>query len=286
MLVTRHHALPTLLVTPARGEDLVAAVASALAQHAVGNAWIVGHGTLDEVEVRDGETTRTFATPSRVVALHGRAIGGTTLVLSATVSRSTVRGPELLVGDVVRARAGMLEVMITPLITAPATEVGEARDHPSEGGVRGDGGDRDDGDDREVAPALERAAAKPAIDPTSPWGALAKASAEAAASPVRVPTRVVAKPASPPTALPTPAAPVPPRRIARVEEETYPDVGDVLDHFAFGRCVVLRSDGDELLVQNPTSGRTRTIRLSALQQHGPFDEEGKRLYRLTQRRGA
>ena len=55
-------------------------------------------------------------------------------------------------------------------------------------------------------------------------------------------------------------------------------------NFAFGRCLVLRSDGDELLVQHPASGRTRTIRLSALQAQPPVDEDGKRLFKLTQRR--
>ena len=271
-----------------RGDDVLQVLRERLAERAVGNAWIVGRGTFDEVELRDGETTRTFATTSRIVSLDGRATAGDgegALALAATVSRNAMRGPaEFLVGDVVRAIAGNLELLVTPLDVQPPL----ARD------------EREESDVTAIASA-PRAVGRPA--PPAPWAALAEASAEAherpavvrtppasaraiAAAPApRAPTYDPRKPGSGPSPLPPPSAPIPPRRKS-IDEEIYPEPGDLLDHFTFGRCVVLRSDGDEMLVQNPNSGRTRTIRISALHAEEPTEEDGKRLFRLTQRRSS
>jgi len=278
-----------IVIAPRRGDDVLHLLRTALAENAVGNAWIVGRGTFEEIELRDGEITRTFATTSRIVALDGRARAGNgegEIALAATVARSTARGPEFLVGDVVRALAGTMELLVTPLELQAGAHDESPRRHPDE-------------IDEAPAPRAPRAEGPP-----SPWAALADASAEAQSRPAPSPTRAATpnvrsaaaiaparaatydprSPGTGPTPLPPPAAPVPPRRKS-IDEEIYPEPGDLLDHFAFGRCIVLRSDGDEMLVQNPTSGRTRTIRISALHASQPTDEDGKRLFRLTQRRG-
>ena len=283
----RHLPRPPFAILLHRGDDVLQVLRAQLAEQAIGNAWIVGRGTFDEVELRDGESTRTFATTCRVVSLDGRAAageGGGALTLAATVSRNAARGPEFLVGDVVRATAGTLELLVTPLDLGALPE-------------RDAGRDERDGPEN-VADRSPRGAER-AIAPPAPWAALAEASAEAHERPVvvrspspvqravpvaaRAPTYDPRKPGSGPSPLPPPTAPIPPRRKS-IDEEIYPEPGDLLDHFTFGRCVVLRSDGDEMLVQNPSSGRTRTIRVSALHAEEPTEEDGKRLFRLTQRR--
>lgn len=266
-IVTVHRPRPVLLVVPSRGEELRAATAEALAGRAVGHAWIVGRGTLDEVELEESGARRTFATPTRIVSLEGRATagqGGGVLSLSATVARKTPQGVELLTGDLVRAVAHEVELMITPLDPI-ATDAASEREMENESDA-----------------PHEAVVTPPAPAANDPWAAVAKASASApSAGAVRA--RVVPPP---PAALAPPAAPPTPPRRKTVDDEIYPEPGDLLDHFAFGRCIVLRSDGDELLVQHPASGRTRTIRLSALQASGPVDDDGKRLFKLTQRRSS
>ena len=60
--------------------------------------------------------------------------------------------------------------------------------------------------------------------------------------------------------------PLRPMKPAAVEEEEqiYPDAGDVVEHFAFGRCEVLRSDGDRLHLKVGKDGRIREIALEML----------------------
>ena len=57
--------------------------------------------------------------------------------------------------------------------------------------------------------------------------------------------------AASPTFSRLPMKPVKPTVVE--EEQVYPDAGDVVEHFAFGRCEVVKSDGDV-----PTSGSART----------------------------
>lgn len=284
-----------LLLTVEAGEELTEAITSALAEHGVGHAWIEAQGTLREVAVQDPGGERTFATTSRIVALHGHATAGGNgrgaLRLSATVARSSLRGPELLAGSVTRAVAEEVRLLVTTLepTVAKSRRDDGADEDAAESRRDDDEATEDTIDDDAPAPRAgsRRDDPKPKAAASSPWAALADASAEAQAPPpravVRGATAPVRKAPPPSPALPPPAAPTPPRRKS-IDQEIYPEPGDLIDHFAFGRCAVLRSDGDELLVQHPGSGRTRTIRLSALHANEPVDEDGKRLFRLTQRR--
>jgi len=43
-----------------------------------------------------------------------------------------------------------------------------------------------------------------------------------------------------------------------------PEAGDVVDHFAFGRCDVVKSDGDRLHLRIHKDGRIREIALEML----------------------
>jgi hypothetical protein len=47
-------------------------------------------------------------------------------------------------------------------------------------------------------------------------------------------------------------------------EHIYPDAGDVVEHFAFGRCEVVKSDGDRLHLRLGKDGRVKEIALEML----------------------
>jgi hypothetical protein len=59
-----------------------------------------------------------------------------------------------------------------------------------------------------------------------------------------------------------PPKPVRPRQ--EEEEHVYPDAGDVVEHFAFGRCEVVKSDGDRLHLRLGKDGRIKEIALEML----------------------
>ncbi|MDB4940875.1 MAG: Proline-rich protein, partial [Labilithrix sp.] len=103
------------------------------------------------------------------------------------------------------------------------------------------------------------------------------------------PEPVIAAPAPPPPPPPAPAArPSPtfsvgapmPSRIVRPpaeerEEEPIPDAGDVVEHFAFGRCEVVKSDGDRLHLRLPKDQRIKEIALEMLKVSMLPPEEGQ-----------
>jgi hypothetical protein len=69
-------------------------------------------------------------------------------------------------------------------------------------------------------------------------------------------------------------------------EEVSPEAGDLVDHFAFGLCEVVTSDGDRLKIRDAKQpGRIREVSMSMLNVLSPTESEGKRLFRLA-RRGA
>jgi hypothetical protein len=76
-----------------------------------------------------------------------------------------------------------------------------------------------------------------------------------------------AKPAVPKPSPTFSGAALPPRPIKTVVEEAeqvYPDAGDVVEHFAFGRCEVVKSDGDRLHLRLGKDGRVKEIALEML----------------------
>jgi len=56
--------------------------------------------------------------------------------------------------------------------------------------------------------------------------------------------------------------------------EQYPEEGDSVTHFAFGRCMVLFSDGERLRLQQERDGRVREVALSMLKIEDPTSVEG------------
>lgn len=115
------------------------------------------------------------------------------------------------------------------------------------------------------APAPAPAAARPAPAPA----AIAAPSPPAPAAPAV--TVAPSEPALPPKPKPSStfsgtAMPAKPVKAAVVEEEEqpYPDAGDVVEHFAFGTCEVVKSDGDRLHLRLGKDGRVKEIALEML----------------------
>ncbi|MGH7284345.1 MAG: hypothetical protein ACRELY_22690, partial [Polyangiaceae bacterium] len=65
------------------------------------------------------------------------------------------------------------------------------------------------------------------------------------------------------------------------EDIVFPEAGDIVEHFAFGRCEVLKSDGDRLHLKVGKDGRIREIALEMLRV-SPLDsnEEGRKRFKL------
>jgi hypothetical protein len=64
-----------------------------------------------------------------------------------------------------------------------------------------------------------------------------------------------------------------PARPAETAEQPIPQPGDVVDHFAFGRCEVVKTDGERLHLRIPRDGRIREIALEMLRVT-PLEPEG------------
>ena len=48
--------------------------------------------------------------------------------------------------------------------------------------------------------------------------------------------------------------PRPPARPVSTDEELFPEAGELADHFAFGRCEIIKIDGDRLHLKIPRDG--------------------------------
>jgi hypothetical protein len=63
-----------------------------------------------------------------------------------------------------------------------------------------------------------------------------------------------------------------------------PERGDLVEHFAFGLCEVLKVEGDRLVLRDLRAhGRIREIASEKLSISGPLEHAGKRLYKLSRR---
>jgi hypothetical protein len=76
----------------------------------------------------------------------------------------------------------------------------------------------------------------------------------------------------------------PARVTAEADEAPFPEAGDVVQHFAFGRADVIKSDGDRLHLRVHKDGRIREIALQMLKvSELGVTTEGKRSFRLDRR---
>lgn len=228
--------------------------------------WMRASGVLHDVQLRSpsGTSVRALAGSVQVVALEGSIAlseGDVTCGLRAVLARETDTGLETIAGEIVDARVGALEVMVTAFDEVTATRQAGVWDltPTARGG----------------APA---AAATPAAVPAPVAAAVPVSEAPAAPAPAPAPAPIQAAPALAPSE-PKPAAPkpsptfsaqaaMPLRPVVRPKvdevEQVYPDAGDVVEHFAFGRCEVVKSDGDRLHLRLGKDGRVKEIALEML----------------------
>jgi predicted DNA-binding protein with PD1-like motif len=68
------------------------------------------------------------------------------------------------------------------------------------------------------------------------------------------------------------------------EPDAYPEENDTVNHFHFGRCTVLLSDGERLRLQQEKDGRVREVALSMLRVGEPTVlEDGRRHWDLARK---
>jgi hypothetical protein len=232
------------LIQVPSGDDLLPSLATAPA-----GSWVQGTGHLEAVEVKlAGEATD----PTR--ALRGRftltsLLGPAGGPFTVTLARASDTGLEQVGGVLQKARS--LGVTLAVFVPIEAAREPAAR--------------------REVL-AVSAPPATQAVSPASPSG---------------------------PPAAPPPAAPAEPTRtwadVAAASEiaadeapwgdgERFPKQGDLIDHFSFGLCEVLKSDGDRLHIRDTKGpGRIREVAIAMLKVMPPTAQNGKRLFRLLRR---
>ncbi|HEX3770902.1 MAG TPA: PPC domain-containing DNA-binding protein [Polyangiaceae bacterium] len=279
------------------GDALPQALVAALRDEGVSAGWIRAGGLVTDVELRAFDPARgqlggrrTIAGPVHVLSIEssiGMAGGEPSLSLRAVLARETDRGLETFAGEIASARALALEAMVTAFDdlvlarSADATGValleggGSGGMAPAGGAARG--------------PSAE--AGSRATGTASAWSAAASASTTIDRDPPRAayPGPSGTAGASGTAGTAGHGAPVPlPQRPAKPapEDQPTPEPGDVVDHFAFGRCEVIKSDGDRLHLRIPKDGRIREIALEMLRVIPLEDESsagGPRRYKLERR---
>jgi predicted DNA-binding protein with PD1-like motif len=279
-----------LVLRASSGETIPDALAERLRDEQVSSGWLRASGVLSDVELRafDAEIgalgrTRRIAGPVHVLALEG-SIGlsgaGPSFSMRALLARETDRGLETIAGEIASARTVALEVLVTVL-----DDVTLERSLDEAAGVWLLAGASS------VAPRATGAALDashtpgpaPVAAPVAPsaWSGALEASDRIEREPQR------ARPAGAAVAVAATGAVAIPQRPARPPTDfdtPYPEPGDLVEHFAFGRAEVVKSDGDRLHLKVAKDGRIREIALEMLRvARLPDESDGKRRFKLERR---
>jgi predicted DNA-binding protein with PD1-like motif len=258
----------TLLVRLEEGDTLPDALLIGLEVENILAGMIRATGVIADVELRSHDARSNALgerrkIPGAVLAVSlettiAQVDGKPSIALRAVLSRDTGVNLETFAGEIVSAKAVGLDVIVTVFDDL-------VLQHQL---------DRSSGVTLLDAPDV-RPAPKP-VPPPSPekraWAGAIEASAKTPDPPR----------ASPPLMVRTDPMPVPPK-IRRPEADVdaaFPEPGDVVDHFAFGRAEVLKSDGDRLHLKLARDGRIREIALEMLKVVQLDAEEGKKRFRL------
>jgi hypothetical protein len=216
------------------------ALAIGLEVEGITAGWLRASGVVADLEIRAGEDIRRVAGP----------------VMAATIESSIVGGRDSIVlrGVFSRDSGASIETFAGELVRARVLTLDVVVTALEEGTV--------------TAPPPERKAPAPA----PAWSAAVDASA-------RLP-----EPSPKPQAVLTRTDPMPvPPKIRRPEtdsDQPFPEAGDVVEHFAFGRCEVIKSDGDRLHVKLARDGRIREIALEMLKVSTMEPVDGRKHFRL------
>jgi predicted DNA-binding protein with PD1-like motif len=270
------------------GEALPDALVRALADQGVVCGWVRASGVLADVELQtfNGEpgspaSARKIAGPVHALSVEGSVgldRGEPSVGLRAVLARGSDRGMEILGGEIVAARVVALEVYVTAF---EDLTLARTLDPSANVTLFGDASDaRRRPDDREGPPVGRPPTpprSAPALEPTAPaaketqagWGDAIAASVEADARPAIRSGAVGGA---------IPARPI--RRQTSTDDSAPPEPGDAVEHFAFGRADVVKSDGDRLHLRAHKDGRIREIALEMLKVT-PLESNGpNRLFKL------
>ena len=266
---------------PAR---LPAAMLTVLRDEVVLAGWMRASGVLSEVQIRVGTApARTIAGPVQAVMLEGSvglANGDVSCGLRVVIAHETDDGViETVAGDLLDARVNALEIHVTAFDEVVATRQLDAS------GVW-------------LLDATSASAPAAATPPPRPVAATAPATPPQVVS-FSAAVRASEAPPPPPAAPPPVARPSPtfsmgsnamPTRIAKPvlpeeEDQAVPEPGDIVEHFAFGRCEVVKTDGDRLHLRLPKDQRIKEIALEMLRVEliPPVDGETSNHYRLARK---
>jgi predicted DNA-binding protein with PD1-like motif len=269
-----------LVIRAEAGDVLPDALVRVLREERVMAGWLRGSGVLAEIELRaygadigGHGVGRRVAGPAQVLVLDGTlgiADGDVALALRGVFARETDQGVETLAGEITAARVVALEAIVT-VIDDVAMPRGLDADagiwvlvEPA--GVVGAGGGDDGGapDTPRTPVPYEKtphALVPPrALAPRAPspaWSEAIAASAPAAKD----------KPPYGPGGPRPMQQPIPIRPVTTgpsYDDGPFPEAGDMVEHFAFGTCEVLKSDGDRLHLKVGKDGRIREIALEML----------------------
>ena len=243
-----------LVLQVSEGETIPDCLTPALSTEGVTCGWMRGSGVLADVELRAFDpvigslgAARNIEGPLQALLLEGSiglSNGELQVSLRALLARESDFGLQMLSGEIERARAVSLEMFVTALDGLSLQRTA----------VDAAGGKTWQG-------ALEASSQAEPDRPSMPRSAHAQASRLGAAIPARPP----------------------PRRAADVDTP-YPEAGDAVDHFAFGRCDVVKSDGDRLHLKVHKDGRVREIALNMLRVSREADgDDGRRRFKLERR---
>lgn len=238
-----------VMMTPDSGEDLVTALRALGASLEQGTV-VEASGEIRDPSVRvlseDGSRTeRRLGGHWDMLSAQGYVTAAGECTLYVHLARESAAGPQhvggvLAAGRVVTAR---VRASVAQGLALPASRSSQPA---------------------AVLPDREPTPARPAQPPSNP-GTMSSGTM------------------SSPSAAPTGTAPSPllPKRPQReLGPEVYPEEGDIVTHFAFGRCLVVMSDGERIRLQQERDGRVREVALSMLRMEEPAVVDGKRHWEL------
>ena len=305
------------VVRVGHGESLTGALAAALRDEQVMCGWLRASGVLADVDLRafrsDGGSlgvARRINGPLQVLTLEGGAglgeQGDPTVSLRALLARETDAGLETLAGEIEGARVIALEAIVTVLEdlalertvdrTAGVSLFALGTVAPSITSANGGAPARPVHSAQAArppvvapGPAVAGGHALPAPAGQAAWSGALEASHDTARGRGGAGFAATSSGAGPATSGTvgtqlSNAMPLRPVRPAAADVDSpMPEAGDIVEHFAFGTCEVVKSDGDRLHLRVGKEGRIREIALEMLRVTRLDDVGGKPHYKLERR---
>ena len=273
MIVTSSSARHLLLQLKAPA-SLPGALHAHLRDEVVLAGWVHATGVLESVELRvvGRDAAHAIRGPLQVVSLTGSvglSGGDVSCGMSAVLARSTETGIETLAGEILSARVIALDVTVTAFDDASATRSSKAHGIALLETVTPIAAAASSPSSPAIAAAAEESAprlvAAPAPAPSAPAMVPPPAASSSPSLSGAMDASSKAAAAKPPQAAGSAPMPIRPAR-PQVDtgDEIYPNEGDIVEHFAFGRCDVVKSDGDRLHLRLGKDGRIKEIALEML----------------------